>query len=186
MSRKEEKKLYQQPLIISTGLNVAGLGLGTLVHFTGIEKILNGYINPSIPRPILVGIPVVLSGFVLQWMAFKVIEARFKYDVKWPTLYASKAENKSADEFNCVQRAHQHTLENNAQFLGELAVAAYEYPISSSIFGSIFVLSRVFFAHGYYTGVAKNRDWGSFGYFALLGLRGLALLSVVNTARRLL
>ncbi|KAI8540980.1 hypothetical protein RHMOL_Rhmol08G0027400 [Rhododendron molle] len=37
------------------------------------------------------------------WMAFQVGKARKKYNVSYPTLYASESENKDAKLFNCVQ-----------------------------------------------------------------------------------
>jgi hypothetical protein len=39
------------------------------------------------------------------------------HSVKYPNMYANKAENKDADAFNNVQRAHQNTLENIPHFL---------------------------------------------------------------------
>jgi hypothetical protein len=38
-----------------------------------------------------------------------------RFGVKYPALYADKATCKDADHFNCVQRAHQNSLENFPQ-----------------------------------------------------------------------
>jgi glutathione S-transferase len=39
---------------------------------------------------------------------------RCRYNVKYPALYADKG-TPNADAFNCVQRAHQNSLENYPQ-----------------------------------------------------------------------
>jgi drug/metabolite transporter (DMT)-like permease len=46
-----------------------------------------------------------------MYLTINVVKARKKYDVKYPALYAPQ-DHKNAEEFNCVQRAHQNTLEN--------------------------------------------------------------------------
>lgn len=46
--------------------------------------------------------------------------------VKYPNMYADKKENKDADAFNCVQRAHQNTLENIPHFLMFLLLAGLQ------------------------------------------------------------
>ncbi|PNX68251.1 microsomal glutathione S-transferase 3-like protein [Trifolium pratense] len=51
-----------------------------------------------------VAIVLVIYVFLNFYMAFQVGKARKKYKVFYPTLYASKSENKDADLFNCVQR----------------------------------------------------------------------------------
>ncbi len=56
------------------------------------------------------------------WMSVKVGQARKKYGVKYPAMYADKASNKDADAFNCVQRGHQNTLENFPALLALLLV----------------------------------------------------------------
>jgi len=49
------------------------------------------------------------------WQAFKVGSARKAAQVKYPQLYAEKAEaeaDRLKMKFNCTQRAHQNTLES--------------------------------------------------------------------------
>ncbi|KAH9607403.1 hypothetical protein KSS87_004256 [Heliosperma pusillum] len=46
---------------------------------------------------------LVLYCFLNLWMAFRVGNARKKYKVYYPTLYAVESENKDAKLFNCVQ-----------------------------------------------------------------------------------
>jgi hypothetical protein len=46
--------------------------------------------------------------------------------VKYPNMYADKKDNKDADAFNCVQRAHQNTLENMPHFIMFLLLAGLQ------------------------------------------------------------
>ncbi|KAG6403331.1 hypothetical protein SASPL_135548 [Salvia splendens] len=41
--------------------------------------------------------------FINFWMTAQVGRARKKYNVSYPTLYASEADNKDAKLFNCIQ-----------------------------------------------------------------------------------
>ena len=58
---------------------------------------------------------VFASTFLMNtYLVVNVIKARKKYDIKYPLLYAPP-DHKHAKEFNCVQRAHQNTLESHKQ-----------------------------------------------------------------------
>ncbi|KAI8540984.1 hypothetical protein RHMOL_Rhmol08G0027400 [Rhododendron molle] len=46
---------------------------------------------------------LVLYCFLNGWMAERVLKARKKYNVQYPTLYASESDNKDAKLFNCIQ-----------------------------------------------------------------------------------
>ncbi len=56
-------------------------------------------------------------------MSVKVSQARKKFGVRYPALYADSS-NKDADAFNCVQRGHQNSLEQLPHFLSTFAVAS--------------------------------------------------------------
>ena len=59
---------------------------------------------------------VILTGigaiFTALWKGFNVGGARKKYGVKYPDMYS-----KDSQVFNCIQRAHQNTLENIPTFM---------------------------------------------------------------------
>ncbi|KAK7494019.1 hypothetical protein BaRGS_00014677 [Batillaria attramentaria] len=84
--------------------------------------------------------------FLNMWLAINVGRARKRFDIPYPEMYSS---NK---EFNCIQRAHQNTLENEARFLLLLFVGGLQYPRLSAAAGMVYLISRVAYALGYYTG----------------------------------
>uniref|UniRef100_A0A3B3S3N7 Glutathione S-transferase 3, mitochondrial n=1 Tax=Paramormyrops kingsleyae TaxID=1676925 RepID=A0A3B3S3N7_9TELE len=89
----------------------------------------------------------VYSLVMLMYLAIKVGAARKKYDIKYPTMYSEKEQI-----FNCIQRAHQNTLEVYPQWLIFQTIAGLVYPMTASVLGVIWVTSRFSYAWGYYTG----------------------------------
>ncbi|KAF0044582.1 hypothetical protein F2P81_003740 [Scophthalmus maximus] len=77
--------------------------------------------------------------------------------------------------FNCIQRAHQNTLEVYTQWLVFQTIAALVYPLSASVLGAIWVTSRLSYAWGYYTGDPSKRMKGAYGY---IGYFGVIFLSI--------
>lgn len=57
-------------------------------------------------------------------------------------------------------------------FLYLLLLGGLEHPITSSVAGMLWVVSRIFYAHGYYTGDPRKRMRGGFGYLGLLAMLG--------------
>ncbi|XP_071094373.1 glutathione S-transferase 3, mitochondrial-like isoform X2 [Haliotis cracherodii] len=114
---------------------------------------------------------VVIAGtgsvFVNMWMAINVGRARKKFEVPYPDMYSS-----SSKEFNCIQRAHQNTLESYPQFLMLLFVGGLQYPKISAAAGAVYLAGRIAYALGYYTGDPEKRKRGVFGAFAMLILLG--------------
>lgn len=113
----------------------------------------------------LVILTAVVNWLVLMWQVMQVGKARTKFEVKYPTLY----ENKYPSEFNCIQRAHQSSLEWNTSFLLFLFVAGWSAPLSASLAGMIYNVGRYFHAKGYYEGSAHKGLWGLFALFYLVG-----------------
>ncbi|XP_078375337.1 glutathione S-transferase 3, mitochondrial-like [Oculina patagonica] len=123
----------------------------------------------------------VSSGFMIAYLAWNVGKARKQYNIPYPKMYD---ENKPI--FNCIQRAHLNTLEMYPQFLTFLLLGGLEHPVACSVGGAVWIVSRLFYAHGYYTGDPKKRMRGSFGYLGLVTLLGctvklgLRLAGVIN------
>ncbi|XP_005101249.2 microsomal glutathione S-transferase 3 [Aplysia californica] len=106
------------------------------------------------------------AGWVfLQYLAWNVIKARKKYDVQYPTLYSEKSK-----EFNCFQRAHQHTLEVYPQFLIFLVFGGLELPKLSSVFGILFFAGRYMYAQGYYRALPVDQNRPLLGYVGFFGV----------------
>ncbi|XP_028415510.1 microsomal glutathione S-transferase 3-like [Dendronephthya gigantea] len=124
---------------------------------------------------------VILTGlssvFVLVYMGLQVGKARKKFKVDYPRMY-----DDSQPVFNCYQRAHQNTLETYPQFLMLLFVGGLRHPCISSLAGIIWIISRIVYAFGYYTGDPKNRKRATFG----LGGAFVLIICTVSTAVQLL
>ena len=102
----------------------------------------------------------------------QVGSARRKYKVPYPTMYANETDNKGAKVFNCVQRAHQNTLEFLPAFISLLLVGGLQYPIIAGALGFVYSVARYLYFIGYSTGDANKRFayGGSVHFLALVGL----------------
>jgi len=107
---------------------------------------------------------VILGWFFLQYLAFQVMKARKTYEVKYPNLYSQ-----TSDEFNCIQRAHQNTLEVWPTFLVFLLLGGLYMPKLNAVFGLIFLCGRWLYAQGYYTFDPSKRNQGAIAYIGFFG-----------------
>lgn len=109
-------------------------------------------------------------------MGVGVMNARKRFGIAYPTLYATAESGKKAKEieaYNCVQRGHQNSLENQPVFLINMLLAGVRYPVCASVAGCIYLMGRVVYFMGYSSGVPNRRLYGLFFYFGTLWLVGM-------------
>ncbi|KAI5121143.1 hypothetical protein M0805_007141 [Coniferiporia weirii] len=117
--------------------------------------------------------------FLNAWQLFKVNGARKQAGIQYPQLYAEKTEaaaSKQALIFNCIQRAHQNTLESTPHVLLAVLVTGLKYPLVAAGLGGTWVVGRVLYTIGYSTGDPGKRSYGSVGSLGMLA-PGLILSS---------
>lgn len=116
------------------------------------------------------------------YMNTAVVKARKQYKVDYPKLYAD-GDSEDAVKFNCVQRAHQNSLEYQPIFLSLLAAAGLKYPALASGAGAVYLAGRIAYFEGYATGQPKNRMRGAFMYLGVLPLVGATVTVGVQLLR---
>ncbi|KAL3881549.1 hypothetical protein ACJMK2_027975 [Sinanodonta woodiana] len=109
--------------------------------------------------------------FLFNWLESRSFQARRRYEIPYPKMYIDQP---YSHVFNCIQRAHQNTLESYPMFLVLMIFGGILYPKLSALCGLIWIAARVTYAFGYYTGDPERRKWGAFGYI------GLLILLVIN------
>ena len=111
---------------------------------------------------------------VLDVIVF-ILKARKKYGVEYPEMYS-----KDSNTFNCIQRAHQNTLENLPQFFFLLTMGGLSHPQLAGAAGWVWVAGRIVYALGYSTGDPKKRVRGAFGYLGLFTLLGCTIKTAIQ------
>lgn len=116
-----------------------------------------------------------VAPFLLNfWQMMKIGSLRRKHGIKYPAMTSDKH-----PDFNCAQRVHQNTLENVPFYLAMLLVSGVKYPCLAATFGFVWVVGRVVYSVGYYSGDPAKRMPG-FALSMLGGLLPLLVLSVCN------
>ncbi|KAE8210584.1 hypothetical protein CF327_g5563 [Tilletia walkeri] len=135
-----------------------------------------------------VGISAFGAILVTTWQMILVSAARKNSGIKYPQLYAEKAEvaaSRKAQIFNCTQRAHANTLETLPTFMFCTLVGGLKHPRTTSILAGVWLFSRVIYTLGYATGEPSKRSRGAYpGSLALLGLLGTAGLALFDLVQR--
>ncbi len=82
--------------------------------------------------------------------------------------------------FNCYQRAHQNTLEQLPFYLSLLFAGGVRHPCVAAGAGAAFLLGRIIYSMGYYSGQPEKRVPGAI--FSILSLATLFGCSVSTGA----
>jgi glutathione S-transferase len=118
----------------------------------------------------LIGIVIGVTFFLNLWQMLKISALRKKNGIKYPAMTSDNHQ-----DFNCAQRVHQNTLENIPFFFANLLVAGMRTPMLTAALGVVWIVMRVMFSNGYYTGNPEKRKPGAQISIATIGL--LCLLS---------
>ncbi|KVI03016.1 microsomal glutathione S-transferase 3-like [Cynara cardunculus var. scolymus] len=109
--------------------------------------------------------------FLNVFMQIQVGRARKKYNVPYPILYATEADSKDYKIYNCIQRGHQNSLEVLPIFFILMVLGGLRHPITCSVLGVVYIVSRFFYFTGYASGDPKGRlPLGKYNVIAILGL----------------
>lgn len=115
---------------------------------------------------------VATACLVSYFMAFRVGAARRRFGVSYPALYAD-ASVPDGTVFNCIQRAHQNTLEYLPQVLALQMAMGLQYPVVAATLGAVWAVARVAYFLGYSQGDPSKRLPGA-------AISGLAFLGLIG------
>lgn len=93
---------------------------------------------------------------LLQWLAIRVALARREYGVDYPRMYADDG-TEQGRMFDCIQRAHQNTLETAPAQMVLISLLGMAHPVPAAAAQAAWVAGRVVYALGYSTGDPKAR-----------------------------
>ncbi|KAJ7628635.1 hypothetical protein FB45DRAFT_918813 [Roridomyces roridus] len=95
------------------------------------------------------------------WQTMTVSKHRRLSGIKYPRLYADNAEmaaSPAAVRFNCVQRAHQNTLENISHLYVGTVVLGLKYPYVAAAALGAWIVNRIIYTRGYASGDPAKRS----------------------------
>ena len=108
---------------------------------------------PVIQVPYAYGYVVLSVGvgtfLVTTMMGGPVMEARKRFNVGYPNLYAVPGYHKNADEFNRVQRGHQNMFESLSCVMVMTLLGGLKHPISCSAGYGLYLLGSYLYLVGY-------------------------------------
>ena len=91
-----------------------------------------------------------VGAFVMNIMlGGPVMQARKKYGIKYPNLYAVPGYHKDADAFNRVQRGHQHIYEEMCNVTAMLLVGGLKHPYLCTAGALLWQLGSALYLAGY-------------------------------------
>jgi uncharacterized membrane protein YecN with MAPEG domain len=170
---------------------------------TAVENSLSGGGAKTLNWYFLIPLTILLFNIANMVFGGLVVQARNKYGIPYPTMYAvpgrtryynesmkptdgsdkkfeERITNEEAFHFNSIQRGHQNTVENAPFFLALLVVAASTYPMIAGVCGLLYIIGRALYMYGY-SQDPKLRMYGAvFIYPPLLTLFVLTGMRIVE------
>lgn len=130
--------------------HLIGILLAWFLERCNVESTLQSLFSPSAHPYSLMGLGVIVLSMANSYLGGRVVNARVEYDVKLPNLYAPSS-NKHATSFNCIQRGHQHLLEQYGILVMSVLTAGVLAQRPNIAGCMLFVVSacRILFAIGY-------------------------------------
>ena len=117
--------------------------------------------------------------FLNMWQMNNIGKLRKKYGVKYPEMYSDKH-----PQFNCAQRAHQNTLEQIPFFLATVLMGGLRTPMLAAGLGAAWILGRIVYSVGYYSGNPEKRVPGAIiGFVVMFLLTGLTFYTGLGLLR---
>ncbi|KAF8078826.1 hypothetical protein FPV67DRAFT_1466614 [Lyophyllum atratum] len=135
-----------------------------------------------------VGASLLSTVFLLVGQNIAVSRWRKRAGIKYPQLYAEKAEvaaSKDALIFNCAQRAHQNTLENIPIVYVTTLLTGLKYPVLAASACAMWSVSRVAYTRGYLTGDPSKRS-GVVYMLGSVGMIGVLLSSIYTVGQSII
>jgi glutathione S-transferase len=125
---------------------------------------------------------IVLQFMTSMYMGGKVMEARKKFNVPYPNLYATPGYHKDADAFNRVQRGHQSYYETFGVFTLAALVGGLKYPLISLACIFMFNIGCCLYQVGYAdvtlpVETARYKRGGQIKWIGLLTAIGTAVVA---------
>mmetsp|Transcript_12757 Transcript_12757/g.24750 ORF Transcript_12757/g.24750 Transcript_12757/m.24750 type:complete len:185 (-) Transcript_12757:177-731(-) len=170
-------------LFVKRGLPISALMIAETYALANFQELLPAPVQGSsvFAIPKLYGLValfnVVGTTFTLLKLSMKVGEARKKYDIKAPTMYAEGTSDE-ATQFNCVQRGHQNALETYPSFVALSLIGGLRHPVVTSLCGLLWSASRIKWAEGYAKGSDKRYSDHFLGVHIWTALVGVIFTSV--------
>lgn len=186
----DEKVPDAAPLPLFFLPNFLGVLFAYAVEAFRVEERLQTLL-PTISQPNgLLGLGIFALYNVNSFLAGSVVNAKAKYGVKNPNLYALKSENKDAVAFNVIQRGHQNFLEQLPHIILSTWVISVlvERPNVAGLLLLIIGAARILYALAYRSSDIQARIGPmllsqfsmavGIGYSALLGLSIIGVKAV--------
>jgi len=147
---------------------------------------------PSIVLPegyAFAGAAIIATFWLNLWQTVRVGRARTKAGIAYPQLYAEASQaaaSPASMKFNCVQRAHQNTLEVVPMVLVSTAIVATQYPILAASLCGAWTVFRALYTIGYSTGDPSKRNLLGSSMFGSISAIGLLLAGTTAVVKILL